>query len=620
MARFYQAILRDDGDALGVRLRRCFVKWAGVPDDGAPTAQTTRGRTHVRIDDSPVCGRYVTEEQSPQGTLRTTITWATPFAKPHWVTAVIDGDPAAEPDLVDAPAVVADFLMTGRPGDGAVPLEASPHLISTDELDQTVAWLAHPARRVPVVVLTPDPRSPDLPAQNAARLAEALAGIAVVVRLYDHRTQEALNDRLGDGLEVFGGGLRTYLPDLRPGAESYPRRHPVRGGKALRELGSRALDVVISGVTDESVRRPLPDDVRQAQRIVNRIIAGEMDLEALSARVSVPTPAQLARPMPVHAAEEPPVPEPEEPPPGMTDETVTQIADGVADRLRGEILAALQMTSGDTSAAAAETLRSIQSLSAHVSALRRELDETRRLQRDALSRRAEAENETEELRNALDGLRAGQEQLELEYEQVVDEERRARERVRWLEGRLAEHGEPVYGVETPEEPWSPESLVDVVLHTRAILSRVDLPDRLDDAAARLDVDHPRECRVWASKAWDAFRALHAYAEARASDTFHGGFFDWCTRPPPGKATITLNMLAMKESETVTGNARFREARTFPVPETVAPGGKILMEAHIKLRRVGSPAPRIYFLDDAAGETGRIWVGYLGEHLANTRTN
>lgn len=47
---------------------------------------------------------------------------------------------------------------------------------------------------------------------------------------------------------------------------------------------------------------------------------------------------------------------------------------------------------------------------------------------------------------------------------------------------------------------------------------------------------------------------------------------------------------------------------------------MLMESHIKLRPVGYPAPRLYFHDDSAGTTGKVWIGYLGEHLPNTRTN
>lgn len=62
------------------------------------------------------------------------------------------------------------------------------------------------------------------------------------------------------------------------------------------------------------------------------------------------------------------------------------------------------------------------------------------------------------------------------------------------------------------------------------------------------------------------------------------------------------------------------ARTFRVPTEVDSSGRVYLPSHIKLQRVGSPAPRMHFLDDAGGATGRIWIGYLGDHLPNTRTN
>jgi hypothetical protein len=176
--------------------------------------------------------------------------------------------------------------------------------------------------------------------------------------------------------------------------------------------------------------------------------------------------------------------------------------------------------------------------------------------------------------------------------------------------------QPVYGMATPEEVWEPEGLTDVLHRARTDLTYVRVPERLDAEAGRLDVRHPRYCRVWAGKAWDALRALNAYAAARASGQFSGGFFQWCTQPPPGQQSITRHMVTLRESETVAANGDFRAERTFPAGEL----GEIFMEAHIKLQRVGYPAPRMYFHDDAGGLTAAIWIGYLGNHLSNTRTN
>ncbi|WP_283137438.1 hypothetical protein [Rhizohabitans arisaemae] len=651
--RVYQAMIRDAADRLGPRLRGTFATWFRYADDGAAEVELNTGGVRVRLHDGPVCGRYIADTPDR---FKTTVSWGRGTKhRADWCTIAVDSLDEADPELDGAPGFVPAFLRTSRATDGSVPLESTPHEIDVSNLGELLAWLTDQNRRVPVVVLTPDPRTPNIPAVNAARLAEALSGIALIARLRDQATQDKMNAALGESLVVFGGGLRTYLPELRVGGETYPHRHAVRSGNALRELGPRALDVVISAVTRESVRRALPEDVKQATRLITGVLAGKLSLEQIAKNapspaqlaqsrlrdrlmaVTVPAPAAARTPVPEQRAPEPspeavaepapvvtepPVPATADPHSVLTDpaEMADRIAARVAVELRGEILAALEMASGETAATGVETRRSIQTMSAHMSALRRELDQTRRQEQAAASRQAEAEDQTAVLESELDRLRKAHDQLELDYEELADEERRARERIRWLEGRLAELSQPVYDVATPKEVWRPETLMDVLLRARDTLTRLNLPEPLDNEAAKLDITHPGRCRLWAGKTWDALQALDAYATARTSGRFHGGFYDWCVQPPPGLPSITLTMLSMRESEAVSGRPKFRDARTFRVPAEVDPSGGVFMQAHVRLQRVGYPAPRMYFHDDAGGPTGKIWIGYLGEHLPNTRTN
>ncbi|HEU5127968.1 MAG TPA: hypothetical protein VFU12_08265 [Glycomyces sp.] len=624
MTQYYQAVLRDGGDKLGPRLRRCFTAWAAVDDDGAPRVERSRGRSRVTLADNEVCGRYTLDLPTGAGRLRTTATWAEGRRPDRgWVTVTVEGDLSAGADPVRAPELITGFLRTGRATDGAIPLEAAPHLMGREEIDQLTGWLTDPRRAVPVIVLTVDRADPEVIASHAAHLAEALAGAAVVVRLFDVPAQELLNKRLGEELNVFGGGLRTYMPGLDPRNEPYPPRHPVRGGGAIRDQGARALEVVIDGVIEQSLRRPPPPDVRRAASRVARILAGDAGPEHLHA--APPSPVALAR---ARGGEAPAVPaprtaepEPEPPAPAQVPapaepippEAVARIADRVShqvtDNLADGILDALvDMARGGDS----ETTRLIRTMSAHLGALMRAVEEA-----DLIGERAARD---ERRKRELDRLRKDYGQLELDYELLLDDERHARERIRWLESRLAEHADPVYGVEAPEEVWEASSLMEVVVRARETLPRVDLPDTLDAEVAKLDVTYPRMSRRWSGKAWDALRALDAYAAARAERRFTGGFYDWCGRPLPGQPTISQNMVSMKESDSVAGRPKFREARTFRVPAAVDPSGRLYMPSHIKLRQGGNPAPRMHFLDDAGGATGRIWIGYLGGHLPNTRTN
>jgi hypothetical protein len=39
-----------------------------------------------------------------------------------------------------------------------------------------------------------------------------------------------------------------------------------------------------------------------------------------------------------------------------------------------------------------------------------------------------------------------------------------------------------------------------------------------------------------------------------------------------------------------------------------------MEEHIRIEQGGSPSPRIHYYDDTRGVTGKIHVGWFGDHL------
>ncbi|MEU5875186.1 hypothetical protein AB0A73_26945 [Glycomyces sp. NPDC047369] len=635
MTLFYQAVLRDGGQRLGPRLRRCFAAWARVEDDGSPLLEHSRGRTRATLADTAVCGRYVLDVPTGAGRLRTTATWAA-GRRPErsWVLVTVEGElsPTAEP--VRAPGFMPAFLATGRATDGAVPVEAGAHLVGPEEVKDLTLRLADRNRAVPLIVLTVDRTDPAVAAACADHLAESLAGVASVVRLYDTKTQEDLNAWLGPDLSVFGGGLRTYLPGVRPGEESYAMRHQPRGGNAIREHGTAALGVVVTGVVELSAHRQVPADVKQAEPRVARVLSGALDPADLHApppspaAIAVPRPPRIPKqakpkdlapkpeaepepPAPEPVAEEPPAPEPapeaQAAPDAVRDGRLAgAIAARLADHLDDAVLEALvDMARGGDS----ETTALIRTMSAHLQALTRAVETT-----GLLGRRGRGDE--------LERLRREYDQLEMDYVELQEHERKAQDRIRWLEGRLAEHADPVYGVQDdgPEGPWDAECLMDVVQRARKRLHRLDLPDTLDTEVSRLDVTYPRQRRRWTARAWDALRALDAYAAARADGRFTGGFYDWCSRPLPGEPHIIPTMVSMKESDSVSGNPKYYKARVFRVPAELDESGRLYMPAHVKLQPIGSPAPRMHFHDDAGGPTGKVWIGYLGDHLPNTRTN
>ncbi|WTW94439.1 hypothetical protein OG216_14040 [Streptomycetaceae bacterium NBC_01309] len=735
MARVYQAVLHGSGVHLGRALRRSFAAASGVPDDGSTALRHVADGESVVLHEGPTCGRYTVGGLSALWG-PSSPTASAPSPPMAWAVISVDASAVEAADLSRAVATVSGLLDAERAFDGAIPLETSPLDVDTDHVTELLGRLLNPRRRVPIVVLSTDEHQASLPASHAAYLARRLAGTAVVARLCDKAAQDRLNAALGPGFGVYGGALRTYLAEFDPATEDYPQRHPVRSGSALRDFGRRALDVVVTGVTGDGVRRPLPPDARRGMRLVPQILDRGLDWPDVVVHPGTPpgrtgaaaastAPASTAAAATAAAATAsartaaPPTlaPRPVEPPagpgsgsdPGPGDEphtagtahpadaghpTPTPIPTGAAQvatdvarsrhaghpgrppipaptaTMNGSSAAhpgtgpaathrdghrpvpcappsgspGPSVSSGSRGAPAAaprapwppgsavpappaawvaEVARQVVGELAQATEARKALAELAELVRDlrgvadslGVPRRDAAESEA--LAAELARLRYDYDLLVLQYEELAEESRRSDDRIRRLDGLLAER--PLDAAPA-NDMWIPECLADVLLRARAELPNVCLPHALDAGASALDKGEPGHTRVWAGAAWDALRALNAYAAARSANTFRGGFRDWCRNPPHGAYALSPKKFAMKESDAVAGRAKFRRARTFPVPPEVAPEQAVFMEAHVKLRGIGNPAPRMHFHDDAAGVTGRIHIGYLGHHLDNTRTN
>jgi hypothetical protein len=52
----------------------------------------------------------------------------------------------------------------------------------------------------------------------------------------------------------------------------------------------------------------------------------------------------------------------------------------------------------------------------------------------------------------------------------------------------------------------------------------------------------------------------------------------------------------------------------PISTEAVPEGRAYMESHIRIQMGGTPCPRIHFYDDTGGATGRIHIGWFGDHL------
>jgi hypothetical protein len=211
----------------------------------------------------------------------------------------------------------------------------------------------------------------------------------------------------------------------------------------------------------------------------------------------------------------------------------------------------------------------------------------------------------------IENLRYERDLGEIDLADAERDAERLRARIRWLESELSAHQVHVAGQQTPDEILLPTSVVEA-LELAATNLRFLVIGPTSDAAAGLDV-HPQSER-WALKVWQALAALNSYAEARSKGSWSNSFLAWCQEPLSGGLAVPATWIALNESETTNTMPKLREARTFPVPQSIDSTQRLYMPAHVKIQQGGSPCPRIHFHDDAGGRSGQIHVGYVGDHL------
>lgn len=229
-----------------------------------------------------------------------------------------------------------------------------------------------------------------------------------------------------------------------------------------------------------------------------------------------------------------------------------------------------------------------------------------------------AEQTAEDARSEAKQLRD-----DLEWQAIADADsertlHHAQARLRWLESLLAEQGRHVQGEATPDQDdVEITGFEDVLTAATSRLTHVVL-GKVDSGALALD-QYP-QAESWARKSWRTLVALDEYARARSAG-WSGDFRAWCIEPAESNpAVVPVGWVALRESDSVNNNPKYRHARTFPVPNSVDHAGHIYMPAHVKVVEGGRPAPRLHFHDDTSGANKMIYVGHLGPHLLNDQTN
>jgi hypothetical protein len=491
-----------------------------VPDEGTRQADGIEIAAAAASDGDLRATRLALHEERQGERWSTTVTAIADGAE-RWVWLDLERvteDPYGRPPLIAVPRLVRDLLAGGDAHAGPTALLTEPTVVDENTVGDLVAQLTDPERVVPLVVVSRDRyATPEGALERGDQLLRQILGLAPVFLLEGLATS-ALSEALGTDLHVFGGAVRTYLPDLTV-PDRAPKRHPFIAGRVFSSQPSAAATRIQRSLVQQAIALRPPAVYR------DRVIAL----------------------------------------PGFP-----RYQGGGKDE---ELLAQL----------------------------------------------IDVEHERDQLARELSDLRDEVEFGALQLDETEAELDRAQARVRYLEGRLRAIGDTAANEETPSAaiPETAESCVDAVGLARQYLGNLEIGDTDFHAAA---LDTYMKSASWGRKAWRALRALHDYAEAKASGDFAGDFLAYCADGQLASVAIPAGWVAMKESESTDNNPRYREARTFPVPAEVDADELVYMCAHIKIEPGGRPAPRIHFYDDTSGRTGLIYVGYVGEHLPNDQTN
>ncbi|MEU2117123.1 hypothetical protein ABZ567_16060 [Streptomyces sp. NPDC016459] len=224
-------------------------------------------------------------------------------------------------------------------------------------------------------------------------------------------------------------------------------------------------------------------------------------------------------------------------------------------------------------------------------------------------------NEINDLYAELAKTERGSDDLRGENEELYDKFQESQRHIRFLRERLEAAGDfaTAYGAADIPAIAYPETFADLL-------------DRLEELPFLVFTGHHKTTQKldsqsvdnWLNVAWDGLLALNHFAEASALGKASGDFLSWCKSEASGDFPFPAAKVAMRESDTVAKNGKLRGERMLSVPRAVDDGGRVFMQAHLKIGGGNTVAPRLHFYEDGP-RSGKVYMGYLGPHLRNTLT-
>ena len=275
-------------------------------------------------------------------------------------------------------------------------------------------------------------------------------------------------------------------------------------------------------------------------------------------------------------------------------------------------------------------------LTSGVMALSSGLDAMNRTYEELSSERDKLSGELQAAKELLDGaagdseeirtLKQDNENLDRELSESLEERDSLARRNQYLEWKVKNPGatdaeRDFVEEQLDERPTSMSELFDRM--TRGSFETVTKYVVLSDPNGMVEDILTLDALVssrYAAEFWNYILVLRDYMRAReAGDFAAGNVHDYLANPPEGYRRCSAARHKSNESETVKGNEKMRRERTRPVPREVDPRGEIEMWAHFAPTHCDQNAPRMYYYADTK-KTQKVYIGYIGYHPTNTKTN
>lgn len=569
------------------------------------------------------------------------------------------------------PGLARDLIGEGRCYDRGMPLSDALQSISDDQqVEQLIGWIRDERRRASVVVAAPLTDGNDAGSLEAEYRWKNILGFLTKDSLgcasYFLLTPDAyreFHDRIGEGCAMPKGSLRTYLPAFRPEEPTDRLRHRVltartllRGYDEKTKRFRSDLSVIIARTPCEYLwENGLDKELRRAQAPLDKkrltvptfypLRASTSPVEMLDEKVRQRVAESLSAVTRDMGEIAETLRESSELTPEVCEDRV-QISR--ASRRDGAVEPAPQRRSSEH-LAWYEPLRrlirrffpafnphSCAELENGVAALSSGVDAMNETHAQLAAHRDELENELQAAQELLEEasrdneqiavLRSEKGELESELSEAQAERESLSRRNRFLEWKLknpdAQDSDRDFVEEhLDDRPQSMSELFDRMTQggyesvTRYVV--LSDPDGMVDDILKLDT---LASSRYAAEFWNYILVLRDYMRARESEDFAGGnVYDYLARPPAGYRTCSASRHKSNESDTVKGNEKMRRERTRPVPVEVDRRGEIEMWAHFAPTHCDQNAPRMHYFPDTE-RTHLVYIGYIGRHLTNTKTN